>query len=311
MKLSIVVGTYNRKEQICACVESIIAETKVPHRIFITDGGSTDGTTAYLESIASERVQPVFAGKLLGQAKAYNDVFAQVATPYICWLSDDNVVVSRGLDVAVRALEQNQRIGMLGLKIKDMRGPFTAAPYIGGISTLGILNVNQGVLRTSVLREVGGFSEVFRNYGIDPDLTAKVLFSGYDVAYTRKVALHHYRNWNSDRSSPEYKELVKKQERSLRLYKLKYARWMDDTGLRTRIKRRMLQWVKERSGNPQLVHSQKNFMGSLPRDWFNVLNGRYISIFDPLRCFGRDYHLLQRCPARRLPGSLPQDPADA
>jgi GT2 family glycosyltransferase len=311
MKLSIVVGTYNRKDQIRACVESIVAETKMPHIIYITDGGSTDGTVDYLKSIASETVRPFFVGKLIGQAKAYNDVFFQVTTPYVCWLSDDNIVVSSGLDIAVRALEQNQRIGMIGLKIKDMRGPFTDAPYIGGISVLGILNVNQGVLRTNVLQEVGGFSEVFKNYGIDPDLTAKVLFSGYDVAYTRPVALHHYRNWSTDRSSPEYVDLAKKQEHSLRLYESKYSRWMNSPGLVTRTKRRLLRLAKERSGNPQLIHSKKHFMGSLPRDWFNVLNGRYISLFDSLRCSGRDYHLLQRCPKKLLPDSLPPDPRDA
>jgi GT2 family glycosyltransferase len=310
MQLSIVVGTFNRLQQIQACVESIVAETRTPHFIYITDGGSTDGTIAYLKSIASETVRPFFVGELLGQAKAYNDVFAQITTPYVCWLSDDNTVVSNGLDVAVRVLEHNPRIGMIGLKIRDTKGPFTDAPYIGGISALGILNVNQGLLRTSVLREVGGFSEVFKNYGIDPDLTAKVLFSGYDVAYTRPVALHHSRNWSTDRSSPEYSDLVKKQERSMRLYELKYSQWAKTPGLLTRIKRRILRIVKERSGNPQLVHSKKHFMGSLPRDWFNVLNAHYISLLDPIQCSGRDYHLLQRCPRRLLPISLPLDPQD-
>lgn len=310
MRLSVVVGTFNRLNQIRACVESILAQTRTPLQIFITDAGSTDGTVDYLRSVASETIRPIFVGKLLGQAKAYNDVFFQTTTPLVCWLSDDNVVVNRGLDLAVKILEENATIGMVGLKIKDMQGPFIAAPYIGGISEVGILNVNQGVLRTSLLKTVGGFSETMKNYGIDPDLTAKVLFSGHDVVYTRPVALHHYRNWSTDRSSLEYQALAEKQARSLRLYAVKYSPWLRDGSLWHRAKRTLLTWVKKRSGNPQLIHSGKPFMGSLPRDWFNVLNGRFISIFDSLLCAGQDFHLRQRCPYRLLPEMLPEDPSD-
>ena len=75
---------------------------------------------------------------------------------------------------------------MVGLKVRDVGGPSVAAPYIGGISPIGILNVNQGLLRTDFLRKVGSFSETFGFYGIDPGLTAMVLYSGHDVVYTKK-----------------------------------------------------------------------------------------------------------------------------
>ena len=223
-KLSIVVGTYDRLDQIRRCVESIQRETATPFVLFITDAGSTDGTVEYLESIRSDVIKPLLVGKLLGQAKAYNDAFALITTPYVCWLSDDNEVVNNGLDVAVDILEQDPRIGMVGLKTRDVQGPFVDAPYIGGISEIGILNVNQGMLRTPVLNEVACFSEAFRDYGIDPDLTAKVLFSGHDVVYTKPVSLHHYRNWSTDKSSPEYKKIKGKNDRARKLYAAKYSR---------------------------------------------------------------------------------------
>lgn len=310
MLLSIVVGTYNRLDQIRSCVQSIIAQTQTPFHLYVSDGGSTDGTIEYLSSISSETVHPIFAGKLIGQAKAYNDVFKQVETPYVCWLSDDNVVVNRGLDRAVRILNNHRKIGMVGLKVKDMQGPFAEAPYIGGISEIGILNVNQGVLRTEILKTVGGFSERMQNYGIDPDLTAKVLFSGHDLVYTRPVVLHHYRNWSSDRFSPEYQALAKKQERSLRLYSLKYSAWRRRSSFRMTAKQRLMGWVKKRSAHLQLIHSPRPFWGSLPRDWFNILNGRFISLFDPIVCTGRDFHLRQHCPRRLLPVSLPMEPEE-
>src|SRR4029079_15372765 len=87
------------------------------------------------------------------------------------------------------------RVGMVAVKVRDIEGPVVDAPYLGAVSSIGILNVNQGMLRTPIVQEVGGFSEAFRDYGIDPDLTAKVLFSGWDVAYTRAVGIPHHRAW--------------------------------------------------------------------------------------------------------------------
>ena len=310
MELSIVVGTYNRRDQIRACVESILSETRTPHHIYITDAGSTDGTTDYLESIASETVHPILLGKKIGQARAYNEVFEAVTTPYVCWLSDDNVIVNNGLDIAVKILSQRPKIGMVGLKVKDVKGPFVDAPYIGGISDIGILNVNQGMLRSEFMRSIGGFSEAFRDYDIDPDLTAKVLFSGYDIVYTRQVAIHHHRNWSIDTSSPEYQALSKKQERSLRLYEQKYSDWLNNSSLWMKFRRLVVQTIKDKSGNPELIHLQKPFIGKIPRDWFNILKGRFISVLDPVYCARQDYYLRQRCPRRKLPANLPPDPVN-
>ncbi|MGH7388987.1 MAG: glycosyltransferase [Candidatus Rokuibacteriota bacterium] len=305
--LSVVVGTFDRLDQFRACVESIFRETRVPVHVWVTDAGSTDGTVDYLRSLDPERVTAVLTGRRLGQARAYNDVFVQVTTPYVCWLSDDNVVVEGGLDIAVRVLEAEPRIGMVGLKVRDVRGPFSRAPYIGGISATGILNVNQGVLRTRVLTAVGGFSEAFRDYGIDPDLTAKVLFSGHAVAYTRPVAIHHHRNWSADRASPEYGRQMERQEAYRALYWQKYGGLVPET---LAWRGRRLVWRALRLTVPHLrdLTSRRRWLGLIPRDWYNIFNARYVSLLDPIHYRGREFHLVQYCPSRHRPRALPEDP---
>ena len=298
--LSIVAGTYNRCDQVKRLVESVQRETKLPYILYITDAGSTDGTIEYLESVASDRVRPIFVGKLLGQARAYNDVFMQVDTPYVCWVSDDNEIVDNGLDKAVRILQANKKIGMVGLKVKDKEGPFVKAPYIGGVSPIGILNVNQGMLPTEVMRAVGGFSEEFRDYGIDPDLTAKVLFLGRDVVYTRDVTIHHYRNWAEDKESEDYKKLQAKHERFHELYKKNYAQY--DAPSRTwRLKKRAWDWVKTRLSKrfDLSMNSSKPIFRNLPRDYYNTMMAKHIGMFDPLLTMNKDFHLRQRYRGRR------------
>ena len=306
-ELSIVIGTLNRLDQLRACIDSIRAQTSAPLVIHVSDAGSSDGTVEYLQSIADDTVRPVFAGERLGQARAYNEMFALVQTPFVCWLSDDNVVVDRGLDVALKALRDNPRLGMVGLKVKDQRGPFQRASYQGGVSTIGVLTVNQGLLRTDVLRAVGGFSEVFRDYGIDPDLTAKVLFSGWDVALTKRVAVHHFRNWSEQKDTPEYWKLRLLHERYLLKYDAKYCR-LSAPGLGHALRRGAYRRLVKCFPKALHINNPVEVFGYCARDLFNICNARYIGAFDVVANWSKNYYLVQHCPPGLLPAELPPDP---
>jgi GT2 family glycosyltransferase len=303
-RLSVVLGTFNRLASLKRCLDSLLAETRTPMVVYVADAGSTDGTQDYLRSLADPRIRPRLAGRKLGQARAYNEVFREVTTPYVAWLSDDNQVVDSGLDAAVRILDRVSSIGMVALKTKDVQGPFLGSVYLGGVSEIGVLNVNQGLLRTEILRQVGYFSETFGFYGIDPDLTAKVLFSGHDIAYTRQVALHHYRDWPDQEGTPEHAELARHHALSLELYRRKWAAMADGDGL-WRARRRIWGWFKRRMKRRYDENSTRPVLGGLWRDWNNVLLARHISLVDPWLSSGRDFHLRQH--ARRRP--LPPDPA--
>jgi GT2 family glycosyltransferase len=241
--------------------------------------------------VQSERIIPIFVGEKLGQAKAYNDVFAIVDAPYTVWLSDDNEVVNNGLDRALAILKRNETIGLVGLKTKDIVGPFASAPYIGGISPMGILNVNQGMLPTCLLRELGGFSEAFRDYGIDPALTAEVLFAGHKVAYTKNIVLHHYRNWSEDPTSENYQWLRARHAASAKLYMETYGGAGETLNLTYRLKTSLAKFLKQilRRLAPSLANRNSFF-----RDVFNSLSGKHINCFDPLLTLGKAYHLVQQ-----------------
>ena len=303
-RLSVVLGTFNRLASLKRCLDSILGETTTPMVVHVTDAGSSDGTQDYLASLDDARVRVLLVGRKLGQARAYNDVFSRIQTPYVAWLSDDNQVVDGGLDAAVGILDRDPRVGMVALKTRDVQGPFLGSVYLGGVSEIGVLNVNQGLLRTPILHEVGGFSETFGFYGIDPDLTAKVLYSGHDIVYTRQVALHHYRDWPVLEGTPEHGELARHHARSLDLYRRKWGAMADGAGA-WRAKRRLWAWLKKRLRGRYDENSTTPHLGGLWRDWNNVFLARHISLFDPWFSSGRASHLRQR--AARRP--LPPDPA--
>ncbi|MDQ3623840.1 MAG: glycosyltransferase [Verrucomicrobiota bacterium] len=308
-KVSVIIGTYNRAEFLQKCIASIFKQTRSGVVVYVTDAGSTDGTIDYLASVGSKRIIPILKGTRVGQARALNEVIHSISTPYACWLSDDNVVVNRGLDVALEILQRDPAMGMVALKVKDLLGPFVDAPYIGGISPVGILNVNQGMLPTEVLKRAGGFSEQFADYGIDADLTAKVLLLGYKVAYTKVVAIHHYRQWATDKNSPEYQALKKKHERYRQFYAAKYQLLGQDDWLWAWKKKSWKHFQRLLTSVPQLC-SESGMLRMNQRDWINIFNARYLSLFDVLKNFQAAHHLVQRFPRKRLPARLPPDPIE-
>lgn len=290
--IAIVVGTFNRLASLQRTIASICKETSRPFCIHVTDAGSTDGTIEYLRSLSSERIVPHFIGKRVGQAKAYNDVFSGLTTRYVCWLSDDNEVINGSLDEAARILDRRPDFGMVGLKVKDTQGPFAHAPYIGGVSPIGVLNVNQGMLRTPLLQSLGGFSEEFRDYGIDPDLTTRVLFSGNGVAYTRRIALLHYRDWGPAKDSPEFRDKMVRQHQYLELYRKKYGH-LANGSIVWSLKRQLARAFRH-AVSRQALSSSKTFLGGCARDWNNALSARFISTLDPIRSKNQPYHLIQK-----------------
>jgi GT2 family glycosyltransferase len=301
-RLAVVLGTYNRLASLRRCIDSILAETRTPTVIYVTDAGATDGTVEYLESIVSDAVVPILVGEKLGQARAYNDVFAAVRTPYVVWLSDDNEVVNGGLDAGVDTLDRRPSIGMVAIKVRDVEGPFVDAPYVGGVSTIGVLNVNQGMLRTHVVQQLGGFSERFRDYGIDPDLSAKVLFSGWELAYTRVVGIHHYRDWTE--SAGPAPQRIERPRAYQDLYAQKWATYAPPDRC-WNARRRVWRLLQRITGVKS--SSRRRRLGMDGRDLGNVLTARYVSLLDPLLTRGQPYHLVQRPPRDLRP--LPPDPA--
>ena len=261
------------------------------------DAGSTDGTVDYL--MQSSEIHLRRDEQLIGQAQSLNRVFGSLRSKYVCWLSDDNVVQPGMLELAVSILEADSSIGMVALKVKDVTGHNTSLPYIGGFWPSGILTCNQGVLPTRLLQKLGGFDEEFRDYGIDADLTARVVLEGYKVVFTKKVAIHHYRDYES-RTWIDHREREKRIAAGMRRYSCKYSQLIND------------RYDKERGLYPRILNVARHFyrateaahlpyrqqVNSFIQNCFFAFTARYVSLWDPILNLDKPYHLVQQFPGR-------------
>jgi len=300
--LSIVIGTRNRKEILGKCLNALMGNIKTSHQIIVIDAGSTDGTIEYLKDIAE--IHLICDGKPIGQAQSFNRVFPSLKGRFICWLSDDNVVQPGILDTAVKILQKNNKIGLVALKVKDVAGPRTGLPYIGGIRKTGILNCNQGVIRSDLFKKIGYFDESFQNYGIDPDLTAKVLLAGYRVVYTKTVAIHHFRNHNSEDGAISKVERAKSKELLNKKYNVKYSYLIDCRILekyKMRIKKFVWRYIKRLNKRLEKKGFQiETITGKNMKDWKNLTKCRHISIFDFFYNRNNPYYFEQHFPKKIL-----------
>lgn len=292
-KVTVLVGTYNRLELLKRCVESVLRHDRERYELIVADAGSTDGTLEFLESQPGLRV--IRDPGRVGQARSLNQVAATVQTDYLCWLSDDNVLRNGALDCARSILDRDSRIGLVALKVKDITGPEVHRAYLGRVADSGILNVNQGMLRTPLFKEIGGFDELLRDYYIDVDITTKVLLHGYDAVYSKAVLIDHYR----DHDTPNWIDPDTRRQRLLRnrsYYLLRYPALIKQNKMH------------QESRSAHLTADRFNLLrGKIERtllrildrhlhtdhDWNNVLEARFISPYDFFLHAGRPYYLRQ------------------
>lgn len=335
--LTILIATHNRLDQLKVTLESIKRETHTPYQIYVIDGGSTDGTVEYLYDKVD--IIPVFQGKLLGPAKAYNDVWKTLDCEYTCWLSDDTEVVNGSLNTAVDILKTHPDIGMVGLKMKDTIGPWAQEPYMGSISALGILTCNHAVMRMRDLKKTGFFNESYHFYMIDPDLTASFLSLGKKVVLTKSISVLHHREWAVKNQDDLKSSKNKEENRAIYVSKFSFLckkpsisnRYLQFFGelkhILIKIDKKILNYKCPDYLNYLLTNNcyislvylfkiqifilifhpilplfrlKKIIWRQVEKTIYNIIFCKYVSLWDILLTWREEYHLIQKIPVADL-----------
>lgn len=309
--LVVLIGTYNRLPSLKRTLDSILTGTRCSHEVMVIDAGSTDGTVDYLQS--HSQITPIFQGQLIGQSRAFNSVWQHILSQYTCWLSDDTEVVPGSLDRAVKLLDREPAIGMVGLKMRDTLGYAKHKPYMGAVSDYGILNCNHGVLSTALIRAIGYFNETYYSYGIDPDITASVLCTGKQVVMTKAVSVLHHRAGVPDTVEEIEEEITDDSEAIAtvddqgdserdnwkQVYREKFRFLENCQPEHAELKSWMNQRMKKYIFPPGTRKSAVR-LGFRYRDWRNIVKSKFIHPLDPVLTALKPYHLVQQIPEEVL-----------
>ncbi len=201
--ISIVLGTYNRKPYLkntIAQVRREISTLGVPAEILVVDGGSEDGTIAWLtrqkdivsivqHNRGSWRGEPV-ARRSWGYFM--NLAFKCAQGKYVCMLSDDCLIVPgairSGLDEFEQGLRQGRKLGALAFHWRNW--PTNRRYFV--IRVKGQVYVNHGLYLRRALEAAGYINEDdYHFYCADTDLCFRIVQAGYAVEATARALIEH------------------------------------------------------------------------------------------------------------------------
>jgi GT2 family glycosyltransferase len=233
MKLSIVVICWNDLEHIGPCLRSVYAETKeIDFEVIVTDNGSTDGSLEWVqEHFPGVRIVKNCAN--LGFGPGNNAGIRVAQGEYVLILNPDTIIHNRALEKLVAYADRHPEAGAFGCRTLNMDGSLqgTAHPrptllrylmraiflrWLGRLSDWFLCDEYVGwngrtereigfhagcclLVRSKLLKVLGGFDERFFHQFEDADLCHRIWESGRSVLFFPDAELTHIGGQNRGR----------------------------------------------------------------------------------------------------------------
>jgi GT2 family glycosyltransferase len=200
--VSVVIGSYQRRKFLEATIESIRLDlTDIDHEIIVVDGGSSDGSLAWLERqkdviLILQHNRGVWRRKQITRRSwgyFMNLGFKVAQGKYICMLSDDCLVVpmaiKNGIETFEQATAEGKRIGSVAFYWRNWS---QQDQYMVGL-TMGHMYVNHGLYLNDALKDVGYIDETnYRFYHADGDLCLRMSKKGWDCIDSKHSFIEHF-----------------------------------------------------------------------------------------------------------------------
>lgn len=200
-RISVVVLTHNRVNEVTRTVERLLALPECP-KVIVVDNGSTDGTPRLLRE-RFPRVRVVACGTNLGAA-GRNHGLTEVRTEYVAFSDDDTHWAPGSLAQAVLVLDAAPRAAVLSARVLveteagrcldptclEMKASPLGRDGLPGPALVGYM-AGACVFRTAVLRELGGYEPYLFIGGEESLVSLDVLEHGDAIVYCDALTVTH------------------------------------------------------------------------------------------------------------------------
>jgi len=242
VKLSIVILSYNTKELLKECLESIVKYSgEVTLEVIVVDNHSTDGSVEMVLEFKKgnlgkiNNLRLIKSEKNLGFAKGNNLAREVVLGKQVLFLNSDTKLHENTLKETVSYLDNHPDCGVVTCKMvlpsgeldKDARRRFPT-PLVSVFRFSGFtgrywysdmnpnetaeIEVAQGAFfltRKEILDNVGWFSEEYFLDGEDIDLSFKIHEAGWKIVYDAKAVITHVKKASKKNLNLGLKERLK------------------------------------------------------------------------------------------------------
>lgn len=232
MKLSIIIVSWNVKQELINCLRSIVENPpSYGYEVITVDNASNDGTIETLQK-DFPNVKLIVNNENRGFAAANNAGLKQAQGEYILYLNPDTIVHHGALDILVDFLDNNTNAGACGPKLLNDDGTlqpsirkvpdFRSALYQNTIlRRLGLFRNNYRqyrmldfdfekqidvdvimgaalMVKHSILKEIDGMDEAFFMYYEEADLCYRIQKAGWRIVFLPNAQITHLGGKSSD-----------------------------------------------------------------------------------------------------------------
>jgi len=213
--VSVVIPTFNRKDMLVRCINSVLASSYKTLEIIIADDASTDGTKDIVMKKFGKfkNVYYFRNNRELLLSATINKALRISKGEYIFILDDDNVVDKKCISELVSSFNKYKEVGIVGplalyyskkdtimhagvVRSKFMRRaiyPFANEKWKGQIKEGQEVEdfANAFMFKRELLSKVGMWDLVVPFMGEDGDFEARVRKAGYKVIINPKAIVYH------------------------------------------------------------------------------------------------------------------------
>jgi glycosyltransferase involved in cell wall biosynthesis len=187
--VTVITAVYNGEQFLGEALQSLFAQDYKPFEAIVVDDGSTDATPEVVQTFSEVRyVRQANSG----QAAARNRALGLARGEYTAFLDADDLWPPRKLSLQVGYLQANpgvacvlgrQEIMLEGIEPPEWMTRDSVFGDLVGVPLLGAM------IRTDVLRDLGGFDTSYRN-AEDRDLFVRLREQGRSIAVIPDIVLY-------------------------------------------------------------------------------------------------------------------------
>ena len=229
MKLSVVIVSYNVRDYLENCLQSVSSALEgIEGEVFVVDNHSDDDS---VEAVRSQYpwVRLIENQENMGFSRANNIAIREARGEYVLLLNPDTIVEKSTLREVLRFMEEHPKAGGAGVMMHNADGSLAPesrralpTPWVSCLKMLGFtkryymshlpwdqpsrIEVISGAfcfLRKKALDEVGLLDEDFFMYGEDIDLSYRLMKGGWENWYL-PYPITHFKGKSTQKSDYRY-----------------------------------------------------------------------------------------------------------
>ena len=210
--VSIIIPTYNRKDEILDCLVSIYKLSYSNFEVIVIDNGSTDKTSDAIKTYYPS-VKLIEFAENLGAVSARNIGIENAKGEYLLFVDSDNILDTNVLKELVCLAETDEKIGFIGPKMffySDPERIWYAGAKINLLTSkttyIGMNEIDYGqydqvkevehipnvwMVKRGVINKIGGLDPIYiMTYG-ESDWAMRAIKSGFKVILCPKAKVWH------------------------------------------------------------------------------------------------------------------------